>query len=486
MSMNRVKDQKLFRQQCYIDGKWVDADQGGTIDVDNPATQELLGTVPKMGRAETEKAIAVADRAFEDWRNRTATERGDILYRWYELMMAHQEDLGCILTLEQGKPLPEAKGEIAYAASFIKWFAEESRRAYGDTIPGARPGQHIVVIKQPVGVSAAITPWNFPSSMITRKAGAALAAGCSMVVKPASATPYSALALAELGERAGLPAGVFNVITGNSAQIADALTESTVVRKISFTGSTEIGSDLMAKCAKHIQKVSLELGGNAPFLVFDDADLDKAVEGAMVSKFRNTGQTCVCVNRFLVQDSVHDAFIAKLKQAIDNLTVGDGFEEGVDQSALINHAAAEKVAAHLQDAVAKGAKIITGGKPHPKGGSYVQPTLITGVTPDMQLCNDETFGPLAAVMTFSTEEEAIRLANDTPYGLAAYFYSRDVHRVWRVAEGVEAGMIGINEGLVSNAVAPFGGVKESGLGREGSKYGLDEYMEVKYLCMGPE
>ena len=486
MSISRVKDQKLFRQQCYIDGNWVDADQGGTINVDNPATQQLLGTVPKMGRAETEKAIAAAEVAFEGWRNRTATERGDILYRWYELMMAHQEDLGCLLTLEQGKPLPEAKGEIAYAASFIKWFAEESRRAYGDTIPGARPGQHIVVIKQPVGVSAAITPWTFPSSMITRKAGAALAAGCTMVVKPASATPYSALALAELGERAGIPAGVFNVITGSSAQIADTLTESPVVRKISFTGSTEIGSELMAKCARHIQKVSLELGGNAPFLVFDDADLDRAVAGAMVSKFRNTGQTCVCVNRFLVQDTVHDAFVEKLKQAIDSLKVGDGFEDGVEQSALINHAAVEKVAAHLKDAVDKGAKIITGGKPHPKGGSYVVPTLITGVSPDMQLCHDETFGPLAAVMTFKTEEEAIRLANDTPYGLAAYFYSRDIHRVWRVAEGVEAGMIGINEGLVSNAVAPFGGVKESGLGREGSKYGLDEYMEVKYLCMGAE
>lgn len=484
--MDNLKDKKLFRQQCYIDGKWVDADQGGTIKVDNPANQEIIGTVPRMGRVETERAIAAAERAFEEWRNKTAAERGDILYKWYALMMEHQDDLGRILTLEQGKPFSEAKGEIAYAASFIKWFAEESRRAYGDTIPGARPGQHIVVIKQPVGVSAAITPWNFPSSMITRKAGAALAAGCPMVVKPASATPYSALALAELGERSGLPAGVFSVITGGSAEIADTLTSSEIVRKISFTGSTEIGSELMAKCAQHIQKVSLELGGNAPFLVFDDADLDKAVEGAMVSKFRNTGQTCVCVNRFLVQDSIHDVFVEKLKQAIENLKVGDGFEEGVDQSALINEAAAEKVADHLRDALDKGARIVTGGKPHAKGGSYVQPTLITGVTPDMHLCHDETFGPLAAVMTFKTEEEAIRMANDTPYGLAAYFYSRDIHRVWRVAEGVEAGMIGINEGLVSNAVAPFGGVKESGLGREGSKYGLDEYMEVKYLCMGAE
>lgn len=486
MTMKELKDKKLFRQQCYINGQWLDADQGGKISVDNPANQEIIGTVPKMGTAETEKAIDAANVAFELWRCKTAAERGDILYRWYDLMMAHQDDLGSILTLEQGKPLPEAKGEIAYAASFIKWFAEESRRAYGDTIPGAKPGQHIVVIKQPVGVSAAITPWNFPASMITRKAGAALAAGCTMVVKPASATPYSALALAELGERAGLPAGVFNVITGSSAAIADALTASEIVRKISFTGSTEIGSQLMANCAQHIQKISLELGGNAPFLVFDDADLDKAVAGAMVSKFRNTGQTCVCVNRFIVQDTVHDVFVEKLKQAIDDLKVGDGFEPGVDQSALINNAAAEKVAAHLQDAVAQGARIITGGKPHPRGGSYVQPTLITGVKPQMQLCQDETFGPLAAVMSFETEEEAIRLANDTPYGLAAYFYSRDIHRVWRVAEGIEAGMIGINEGLISNAVAPFGGVKESGLGREGSKYGLDEYMEVKYLCMGAE
>lgn len=484
MKIQNLKDSLLFRQQCYIDGEWVDADRGDTILVDNPATQENIGTVPKMGAAETERAIAAANRAFTLWREKTAGERSDILYRWYELMMAHQEDLGCILTLEQGKPLPEAKGEIAYAASFVKWFAEESRRAYGDTIPAAKPGQHIVVIKQPVGVSAAITPWNFPSSMITRKAGAALAAGCTMVVKPASATPYSALALAELGERAGLPAGVFNVITGSSAAIADTLTSSDIVRKISFTGSTEIGSQLMAKCAQHIQKVSLELGGNAPFLVFDDADLDKAVEGAMVSKFRNTGQTCVCVNRFLVQETVCAAFAEKLKQAIDNLKVGDGFEDGVEQSALINLSAANKVATHLQDAVSKGARIITGGKPHPRGGSYVQPTLITGVTPDMQLCQEETFGPLAAIMTFKTEEEAIRLANDTPYGLAAYFYSRDIHRIWRVAEGIEAGMVGINEGLISNAVAPFGGVKESGVGREGSKYGLDEFMEVKYLCMG--
>lgn len=486
MKTQDIKDRLLFRQQCYLNGKWIDADQGDTISVDNPSTQEIIGTVPKMGASETEKAIDAANEAFKSWREKTAEERSDILYRWHEQMLTHQEDLGRILTLEQGKPFPEATGEIAYAASFVKWFAEESRRAYGDTIPAAKSGQHIVVIKQPVGVSAAITPWNFPSSMITRKAGAALAAGCTMVVKPASATPYSALALAELGERAGIPAGVFNVITGSSVAIADTLTASDIVRKISFTGSTEIGSQLMAKCAQHIQKVSLELGGNAPFLVFDDADLDKAVDGAMVSKFRNTGQTCVCVNRFLVQESVCDAFAKKLKQAIENLKVGDGFEDGVEQSALINLSAAKKVETHLHDAVSKGAKVMTGGKPHHRGGSYVQPTLITGVTPEMQLCQEETFGPLAAIMTFKTEDEAIRLANDTPYGLAAYFYSRNIHRIWRVAEKIEAGMVGINEGLISNAVAPFGGVKESGVGREGSKYGLDEFMEVKYLCMGGE
>ena len=486
MTIRNLKDSQLFREQCYINGEWMNAEQGATIHVDNPFNQELLGTVPKMGTAETNKAILVANAAFGPWRKKTAEERGNILYRWYELMLAHQEDLGCILTLEQGKPLDEAKGEILYAASFIKWFAEESRRAYGDTIPGAKSGQHILVIKQPIGVTAAITPWNFPSSMITRKAGAALAAGCTMIVKPASATPFSALALAELGERAGLPPGVFNVITGSAGDIADALTNSEIVRKISFTGSTEIGSKLMAQCAQHLQKVSLELGGNAPFLVFDDADLDKAVEGAMVSKFRKTGQTCACVNRFLVQETVHDAFVAKLKIAIDKLKVGDGFEPGIDQSALINRSAAEKVSAHVQDAVAKGARIVTGGKPHPRGGSFVQPTLITGVKPNMLLCQDETFGPLAAVMRFKTEEEAVLLANDTPYGLAAYLYTLNIHRIWRVAEGIEAGMIGINEGLISNAVAPFGGVKESGLGREGSKYGLDEFMEIKYLCMGAE
>lgn len=484
MTSVTLSDQALFREQCYIDGKWCNADDDSTLSVDNPATEAALGTVPRMGETETRRAIDAAHAAFPAWRDKTAAERANLLEAWHDLMMTHQDDLGRLMTLEQGKPLAEAKGEIAYAASFLKWFAEEARRAYGDTIPGAKPGQRIVVIKQPIGVTAAITPWNFPSSMITRKAGAALAAGCTMVVKPASATPYSALALAELAERAGIPAGVFNVITGSAGAISTALTDSTIVRKLSFTGSTEVGSKLMAQCARHIQKVSLELGGNAPFIVFDDADLDKAVEGAMASKFRNTGQTCVCVNRFLVQDSVHDAFVEKLKAAIEAMKVGDGLEEGVTQAALINRGAADKVIEHIEDALGKGARVITGGQRHERGGSFVQPTLITDVTPDAQLCLEETFGPLAAVIRFDDEDKAIRIANDTPYGLAAYFYSDNIHRCWRVAEALESGMVGINEGIISNAAAPFGGVKESGLGREGSHQGMAEYLEEKYLCMG--
>ena len=479
-----LTDNALFRQQCYINGHWCDADDGATFTVTNPATDESLGTSPRMGEAETRQAIDAAHGAFPAWRDMAAAQRAVLLEAWYDLMMEHQDDLGRLMTLEQGKPLAEAKGEIAYAASFLKWFAEEARRAYGDTIPAPKPGQRIVVIKQPIGVTAAITPWNFPSSMITRKAGAALAAGCTMVVKPASATPYSALALAELAERAGIPAGVFNVITGSAGAISTALTDSPILRKLSFTGSTEVGSKLMAQCAKHIQKVSLELGGNAPFIVFDDANLDKAVEGAMASKFRNTGQTCVCVNRFLVQDSIHDAFVEKLKTAIEAMKVGDGLEDGVSQAALINRDAADKVMEHLEDALGKGAKVVTGGQRHQRGGNFVQPTLITGVTTDAQLCQEETFGPLAAVIPFRTEEEAIRIANDTPYGLAAYFYSDNIHRCWRVAEALESGMVGVNEGLISNAAAPFGGVKESGLGREGSHQGMDEYLEDKYLCMG--
>ncbi len=486
MPIVNLQDSRLFRQQCHVNGRWCDAAEGAVLEVRNPANRKRLGTVPDMGQADVESAIVAAADAFKAWRARTAAERGAILYRWYRLMLEHQEDLGRIMTLEQGKPFPEAKGEIAYAASFLQWFAEEGRRAYGDTIPAAMPGQHILVIKQPVGVTAAITPWNFPAAMISRKAGAALAAGCSMIVKPASQTPYSALALAELGVRAGLPPGVFNVVTGRAAEIGEALTASALVRKISFTGSTEVGRTLMRQSAEHIQKISLELGGNAPFIVFDDADLERAVEGAMVSKFRNTGQTCVCVNRFIVQDGVHGAFVEKLKAAMADLRSGDGFEEGVNQAALINDAAVAKVDEHLRDALQGGATLVTGGGRHPLGGTYVQPTLIADVQPGMKVCREETFGPLAAVLRFHTEEEAIALANDTPYGLSAYFYSRDIHRIWRVAEGLEAGMIGINEGLISNAAAPFGGVKESGLGREGSKYGMEEYMEVKYLCMGAE
>ena len=484
MTQFNLKDPSLFRQQCFINGQWCDAEDGATIDVDNPSNGEIIGTVPRMKEADTLQAIAAADNALPAWRAKTAGERADLLYAWYNLMMEHQDDLGALMTLEQGKPLAESKGEIAYAASFIKWFAEEARRAYGDTIPGAKPGQHIVVIKQAIGVTAAITPWNFPASMITRKAGAALAAGCTMVVKPASATPYSALALGELATRAGIPAGVINVITGSAAAISTTITQSPVVRKVSFTGSTEVGSQLMAQCAEHIQKVSLELGGNAPFIVFDDADLDKAVEGAIASKFRNTGQTCVCVNRFLVQDGVHDAFVEKLAAAINQLKVGDGFEDGVTQAPLINGGAVKKVLEHIEDAKSKGAKVVVGGAAHERGGNFVQPTLITGATQDMEFCHEETFGPLAAVIRFQDEQEAIQLANDTPFGLASYFYSENIHRVWRVAEALEAGMVGINEGLISNAAAPFGGVKESGLGREGSLYGMEEYLEVKYLCMG--
>ncbi|RCX28042.1 NAD-dependent succinate-semialdehyde dehydrogenase [Thioalbus denitrificans] len=486
MHINQLQNPALFRQQCYIDGRWRDADNRATIEVVNPADRAVLGSVPDMGAAETDAAIAAANSAFRSWRNRTAAERGAILHRWHELMLENQDDLGALMTLEQGKPLPEAKGEIAYAAAFLQWFSEEAKRAYGDTIPAARPGQHIVVIKQPVGVSAAITPWNFPAAMITRKAGAALAAGCTMVVKPASETPFSALALAELGERAGLPAGVFNVVTGNAREIGQALNSSSTVRKISFTGSTEVGRILMRQSAEHIQKISLELGGNAPFIVFDDADVDRAVEGAIASKFRNTGQTCVCVNRFIVQDGIHDRFVEKLKAEMAKLKVGDGFEEGVNQSALINDAAVGKVREHLDNALEGGATVLAGGVPHPLGRQFVTPTLVTGVKPDMKVCREETFGPLAAIIRFETEAEAIEIANDTPFGLSAYFYSRDIHRIWRVAEALETGMVGINEGMISNPAAPFGGVKESGLGREGSKYGMDEYMEVKYLCMGSE
>ena len=480
----QLNDERLFRQQCYIDGEWVDADDGSTIDVTNPADGSVLGTIPKMGANETRRAIEAAERAWPAWRRKTAKERAVILRRWYELMMENQEDLARLMTLEQGKPITESRGEIAYGGSFIEWFAEEGKRIYGDTIPPHQADKRIVVIKEPVGVVCAITPWNFPNAMITRKAGPALAAGCPMVVKPATATPYSALALAELGERAGIPKGVFNVVTGSSGAIGGEMTSNPIVRKISFTGSTEIGKLLMEQSASTVKKVSMELGGNAPFIVFDDADLDAAVEGAIASKYRNMGQTCVCANRLLIQDGVYEEFAAKLSEAVGSLSVGNGLDEGVKQGPLIDMAAVEKVEDHIQDALAKGARVVIGGGRHALGGTYFQPTVLADVTPDMKVSKEETFGPLAPLFRFRTEEEAIRMANDTEFGLAAYFYARDLGTVWRVSEGLEYGIVGINTGLISTEVAPFGGMKESGVGREGSHYGIDEFLEVKYLCMG--
>lgn len=480
----QLKDASLFRQQAYVDGAWIDADSGATVKVDNPATGETLGTIPKLGRVETKRAIDAANRALPAWRALTAKERSAKLRRWYELMIENQDDLGRLMTLEQGKPLAEAKGEIAYAASFIEWFAEEAKRIYGDTIPGHQADKRILVIKQPIGVTAAITPWNFPTAMITRKAGPALAAGCTMVIKPASQTPYSALALVELAERAGIPKGVLSVVTGSAAEIGAELTESPIVRKISFTGSTEIGAKLMEQSAPTIKKLSLELGGNAPFIVFDDADLDKAVEGAIASKYRNAGQTCVCVNRLYIQDGVYDAFAEKFKAAVAKLKVGNGLEEGVTIGPLIDAKAAAKVKEHIDDAVSQGAKVIAGGKAHANGGSYFEPTILADVPKSAKVSKEETFGPLAPLFRFKDEAEVIELANDTEFGLASYFYARDLSRVFRVAEALEYGMVGINTGLISNEVAPFGGVKASGLGREGSKYGIEEYLEIKYLCLG--
>jgi succinate-semialdehyde dehydrogenase/glutarate-semialdehyde dehydrogenase len=480
----QLKDMKLFRQQCYIDGEWVDADSKETIAVFNPADGQQVGTVPNMGAAETRRAIEAADAAWTTWRAKTAKERAACLRKWYELMMANQEDLAVLMTVEQGKPLTESRGEIAYGASFIEWFAEEAKRVYGDTIPAQAADRRIVVIKQPVGVCAAVTPWNFPNAMITRKAGPALAAGCTMVIKPASATPFSALALCELAERAGIPKGVISVVTGGSGPIGKELTTNPLVRKFTFTGSTEVGKQLMAQCAGTVKKVSLELGGNAPFIVFDDADLDSAVEGAMASKYRNTGQTCVCANRLFVQDGVYDEFAKKFADKVGKMKVGNGLEEGVVQGPLIDRKAVEKVEEHISDAVGKGARVITGGKRHEKGGQYFQPTVLADVTTEMKITHEETFGPVAPLYRFKTENELIRLANDTPYGLAAYFYSRDIGRVWRVAEGLESGLVGINVGIISTEVAPFGGMKESGIGREGSKYGIEEFLEVKYLCFG--
>ena len=479
-----LKDGALFRQQCYIDGAWIDADTGAKIEVTNPATDGVLGTIPKLGRDETARAIEAAERALPGWRAKTAKERANILRAWFNLMMESQDDLAVLMTLEQGKPLAESKGEVAYGASFIEWFAEEGKRIYGDTIPPHQSDKRIVVIKQPVGVVAAITPWNFPNAMITRKAGPALAAGCTVVIKPATQTPYSALALAELAERAGIPAGVLNIVTGSARDIGAEVTSNPIVRKLSFTGSTEVGKLLMEQCAGTVKKISLELGGNAPFLVFDDADLDAAVEGAMMSKFRNTGQTCVCANRILVQDGVYEAFAAKLSEAVKGLKVGFGLEEGVSQGPLIDVAALEKVEEHVSDAVEKGASVAAGGGRHDRGGTFYQPTVLTDVTTDMKVTREETFGPVAPLFRFKTEEEAIAMANDTEFGLASYFYARDLGRVWRVSEGLESGIVGINTGIISTEVAPFGGVKESGIGREGSKYGIDEFLEVKYLCMG--
>jgi succinate-semialdehyde dehydrogenase / glutarate-semialdehyde dehydrogenase len=480
----KLKDSKLFREQCYIDGAWVDADARKNTPVHNPASGEVLGSVPRMGAPEAKRAVEAAERAWPAWRDKTAKERAAILRKWFELMMANQEDLAQIMTAEQGKPLSESRGEIAYGASFIEWFAEEGKRAYGDIIPTHQADKRILVIKQPIGVCALITPWNFPNAMITRKAGPALAAGCTVVIKPAGQTPYSALALAELGERAGIPKGVLNILTGDSKAIGAELCASPIVRKLSFTGSTETGRVLMRQCADTIKKLSLELGGNAPFIVFDDADLDAAVEGALASKYRNAGQTCVCANRLYVQDGVYDKFAAKLTEKVKGFKVGPGNEPGVVIGPLIDEQGVKKVEAHVADALGKGAKVVLGGKRHPRGGLFFEPTVIANVTPDMIVSFEETFGPVAPLIRFKTEEDVIRLANNTEFGLAGYFYSRDVGRIFRVAEKMETGIVGANVGIISTEIAPFGGVKQSGLGREGSKYGLEEYLEVKYILVG--
>jgi succinate-semialdehyde dehydrogenase/glutarate-semialdehyde dehydrogenase len=477
-----LKDPKLFRTQCYIDGQWVSGSQ--TISVVNPATGSVLGTVPKLGAEETRRAVDAAERAWPAWRAKTAKERSGVLRKWFDLMMANQEDLAQILTAEQGKPLAEARGEIAYGASFIEWFAEEAKRVYGDTIPSPWADKRVLVIKQPIGVAALITPWNFPNAMITRKAGPALASGCPAVIKPASQTPYSALAMAELGERAGIPKGVLNVITGDSRAIGAELCANPKVRKLSFTGSTETGRVLMRQSADTIKKLSLELGGNAPFIVFDDADLDAAVEGALASKYRNAGQTCVCANRLYAQDGVYDAFAAKLTEKVKGFKVGPGTEPGVVIGPLIDEQGLKKVEAHVADAVGKGARVMLGGKRHERGGLFFQPTVLTDVTPQMLVSHEETFGPVAPLIRFKTEQEVIELANDSEFGLSGYFYSRDLGRVFRVSEAMEVGIVGANVGIISTEVAPFGGVKQSGLGREGSKYGMDEYLEVKYILLG--
>jgi succinate-semialdehyde dehydrogenase/glutarate-semialdehyde dehydrogenase len=479
-----LKDPTLLKTKSYIAGEWQPAEDATTFEVKNPATGETIATVPRMGTIETRRAIDTANAVWPAWRATTAKQRATILRKWHDLMLENADDLAKILTTEQGKPLAEAKGEILYAASFLEWFAEEGKRVNGDTIPTPASDKRIVVTKEPIGVCAAITPWNFPAAMITRKVGPALAAGCPIIVKPAEATPLSALALAVLAERAGVPRGVFNVVTGEPKAIGAELTGNPIVRKLSFTGSTPVGRLLMAQCAPTVKKVSLELGGNAPFIVFDDADLDAAVAGAIASKYRNSGQTCVCTNRFYVHDKVYDAFAEKLRVAVEQLKVGRGTEDGVTQGPLINEAAVLKVESHIEDALAKGARIVTGGKRHALGHGFFEPTVLADVTPAMKVARDETFGPLAPLFRFSSDEEVIRLANDTEFGLASYFYSRDIGRVWRVAEALEYGMVGINTGLISNEVAPFGGVKQSGLGREGSHYGIDDYVVIKYMCVG--
>jgi len=482
--MLKLTDPTLLRSKCYINGQWSDAKNGETLPVTNPATGEVITEVPLCGAEETESAIEAAAVAQKAWAATTAKERAVVLRRWFDLMMENQEDLALLMTAEQGKPLAEARGEITYAASFLEWFAEEGKRAYGEVIPSPTPQRKMIVIKQPIGVCAAITPWNFPAAMITRKVGPALAAGCAMVLKPAEQTPLSAFALAELAERAGVPAGVFSVITGKPAEVGGVMTSSPTIRKLSFTGSTAVGKLLMKQCASTVKKLSLELGGNAPFIVFDDADLDAAVEGAMASKYRNAGQTCVCANRFLVQEGIYDQFATKLAAATEALKIGDGMNDGVEQGPLIDEAAVCKVEELVADAVDKGAQIVGGGQRHGDGGTWYTPTVLTNTTPDMRLAREEIFGPVAPLFKFNTEEEAITMANDTEFGLAAYFYARDIGRVWRVSEGLEYGIIGTNTGIISTEVAPFGGVKESGLGREGSHHGMDDYLEMKYINMG--
>ncbi len=480
----QLKNSGLFKQQVFIDGQWLEAEQNKSFAVINPATGETIAHVPSVSEQQVVKAVEAADQALQSWKQTTAKERSILLKKWYQLMIEHKEDLAIILSTEQGKPMTESRGEILYGASFIEWFAEEAKRTYGDVIPHDKQGRRLLVIRQPVGVVAAITPWNFPNAMITRKVGPALAAGCTVVIKPASETPLSALALVALAEEAGIPKGVINVVTGSAREIGGILTQHPLVRKVSFTGSTAIGKLLMQQCSSTMKKISMELGGNAPFIVFEDADLDKAVEGAIASKFRNSGQTCVCTNRILVQNSIYDTFVEKLAAAVAKLKVAPAFEPGAEQGPLINEKAVEKVQQHIDDATSKGAKVIYGGQRHQLGQTFFEPTVLTDVTPDMQVAQDETFGPLAPVFRFTEEAEAIRMANDTEFGLASYIYTQNLSRAWRVSEALEYGMVGINEGLISTEVAPFGGIKESGCGREGSKYGIEDYQELKYLCMG--